>query len=568
MPKYGPQTPASQEVFKMKRCQPGEEFRDVCNRVASKLTTNSDEYMKFRQLLLEQKYLPGGRITTSIGSAKHVCSHNCFVSGKIADSFVDGPGSIMQRATEAAATMRMGGGIGYDFSTLRPRGDMVKRLQSNATGPISFMEIFNAVGLTVHSSGHRRGAQMAVLRVDHPDVEEFVHAKQNEHALRGFNISIAVTDEFMRAVERGDSEFPLKFAGQVYRTINPGELWETIMRSAWDWAEPGVLFIDTINNMNNLYYCEEITATNPCAEQPLPAFGACLLGSFNLPKYLVPNHSHSRIADWDFDSLQFSADVATVVRAMDKVIDVATYPLFAQSEEAKDKRRMGLGVTGLANAIEAMGYSYGSQNFIQITHAILMNLRNSAYEASAMLAKELGAFPMFERDKYLNGAFIHQLPSSTRNLIEKYGIRNSHLTSIAPTGTISFCADNVSSSIEPVFAYEEVRWVNTPEGMREFDVQDYGYRVLGVKGKLASDVTAEEHIMVISAAQRYMDSSVSKTCNVDGSMPWAEFKNIYMRAWRLGAKGCTVFNKDGRRMGIRKASESHEKNCTSGTCDV
>lgn len=502
----------------------------------------------------ERVYCPVVPTTHSFALANGVHSQNCFVSGTIEDSFVDGEGSIMHRAAQAAQTMRMGGGIGYDFSTLRPKGELIKRVMARTDGPLAFLPIYDAVCKATSSAGNRRGAQMGVMRVDHPDIEEFVLAKQQIGVLEGFNLSVAVTDEFMNCLQQ-KKPFMLRWGGRNFGEIDPTALWETIMRGTWDWGEPGVLFIDTINNMNNLYFCETISATNPCAEQPLPPFGACLLGSFNLVKYIYRDS-----LGYQFDHEQFVADIGPVIRAMDNVVDRAIYPLPEQEQEAKNKRRMGLGVTGLANALETLGHEYGSENFLKAQEAVLKTLRDTAYMASAKLAKEKGAFPLFDK-QYLEAPFIQALPDDVRDAIAKYGIRNSHLTSIAPTGTISMCADNVSSGIEPVFEYESQRLVNMPEGQITVDVSDYGYRELGVEGKLAADVTAEEHVAVLKVASQYVDSAVSKTCNVDGSMPWEDFKNIYVDAWQSGCKGCTTFNKDGKRMGIL-LGKTEESQCS------
>ena len=540
----GPTLPISQELHAEKYRGKGESFREAMGRIANALQDSDDHYKALRDCLLDMRFMPAGRVQAAMGSTKNVTPYNCYVSGTIEDSFVAGHGSIMSRATEAASTMRMGGGIGYDFSTLRPKGSLIKKLQSYSSGPISFMDIFDSVCRCVASSGHRRGAQMGVLRVDHPDIEDFIHAKQNETYLTGFNVSIAITDRFMECLQSGEP-FPLKFGNEVYRTINAAALWEVIMRSTWDWAEPGVLFIDRINAMNNLWYCETIAATNPCGEQPLPPYGACLLGSFNLVKYMIPSKSR-----WVFDWSKFKADIPIVVRAMDNVVDRAVYPLYEQEKEAKSKRRMGLGVTGLANAGEAMGYRYGDEDFLEFEEAVLLHLANESYRASAELAKEKGSFPLYD-PKFLKSKYVSTvIHPSIRQMIAENGIRNSHLTSIAPTGTISLCADNVSSGIEPVFSYGYDRTMRTAHGDKVERVDDYGVRVFGVRGKVSADVTAEEHVNVLTTASRFVDSAVSKTCNVSPNMPWEDFKNIYVQAWEAGAKGCTTFNSGGKRFGI------------------
>lgn len=545
----GPQLPFSDELHAGKYRSEGEGFREAMNRVANGLKDDDAHFHALRDVLLDMRFMPAGRIQSAIGSGKNTTPYNCYVSGTIADSYVDGEGSIMERATQAAATMRMGGGIGYDFSTLRPKGDLIVKLQSRSSGPISFMEIFDAVCRCTSSSGHRRGAQMGVMRIDHPDIFEFIHAKQNEHFLRGFNISIAVTDEFMEC-KRDGKPFQLKWGGRVYREVDPNELWDAVMRSTWDWAEPGVLFIDTINRMNNLWYCEEIAATNPCGEQPLPPFGACLLGSFNLVRYLRRD-----MVGWSFDWRQLAEDIPVVVRAMDNVVDRARYPLPQQEQEAKSKRRMGLGVTALANAGEALGHPYGSPGFLDFTRRVLTMVRDESYRASALLAHEKGSFPLFEAEQYLESAFVKTLPEDVREMIAELGIRNSHLTSIAPTGTISLCADNVSSGLEPVFSYGMERTVIDEGGPRKELIEDYGVRVLGVKGRRSAEVTVADHVAVLAVASELVDSAVSKTCNVDSRVSWDEFKRVYDQAWELGCKGITTYRADGKRGGVIVAKD-------------
>jgi ribonucleoside-diphosphate reductase alpha chain len=558
----GPRSEFSDQLDAMKYRGPGEDFREKVNRISFGLKDSDDHYHQVRSILLPQRFLPGGRIQSAIGALRQVTPYNCFVSATIADSFVDGPHSIMECAHEAAATMRMGGGIGYDFSTLRPRHDLIKRLQSSSSGPVSFMRVFNEVCLCTSSSGHRRGAQMAVMRVDHPDIEEYVRVKHNEDNLRGFNMSVAVTDEFMQAVVDGQP-FDLRFGGKVYTTVDARALWEMIMRSTHDWAEPGIIFIDRINRANNLWYCEQIAATNPCAEQPLPPYGACLLGSFCLPKYLVPAPGPRDLsARWAINLDQLRADIPPIVRAMDNVVDRALYPLPQQKAEAVTKRRMGLGVAGLANCLEATGRPYGEALFLEAQDEVMQTIRDECYRASALLAKEKGAFPLFDRDKYLRGEFVQTLPEDIRELIFEHGIRNSHLTSTAPTGTISMTADCVSSAIEPVFAYTADRDINTPDGKVTMRVEDYGAAVLGVRGKLAADVTVEEHLAVLAHQQRWTDSAVSKTVVMDSSkMSWDEFKEVYMTAWKTGCKSCSTFNVSGERRGVMVASEDEGAMC-------
>lgn len=548
----GPQNQFSDQLHATKYRQPGETFRDAMNRVAAALTSghSAASYHEFREVLIEMRFMPAGRIQSAMGAARDVTPYNCYVSGTIPDSFVtrdnDQNSSIMDRAREAAQTMRMGGGIGYDFSTLRPRGALIGKLQSNSTGPISFMKIFDAVCRATSSAGHRRGAQMGVLRVDHPDIIEFVNAKHDQETLSGFNISVAVTDAFMQAVATG-TDFPLVFQGEEYSRVDARELWEMIMRSTWDWADPGVLFIDTINRMNNLWYCETIAATNPCGEQPLPPHGACLLGSFNLARYIRPQPGRRWSFDWD----QLEADIRIVVPAMDGVVDRARYPLPEQEAEARSKRRMGLGVTGLANAAEALGHSYGSPGFLAWEEQVLSFINRHSYRASALLAAERGSFPLYDAERYLAGQFIQRLDDETHDMIRFHGIRNSHLTSIAPTGTISMCADNVSGGIEPVFSVVTQRPVNMPGGDPIIvECHDYGHARFGTVPRTADQVTAQEHVSALVTAARNVDSAVSKTCNVSGDMPWADFKRIYWDVWEGGGKGCTTFNADGKKMAL------------------
>lgn len=787
---YGPTLPISEEIHALKYRSKGETFKEAMVRVADALKDDENHYQKLKGILLDQRFLPAGRVQAAMGAPRSVTAYNCFVSSTIEDSME----GIMKAAGEAARTMQLGGGIGYDFSTLRPRGDHIRSLDSRSSGPISFMGIFDALCKTIASAGHRRGAQMGVLRVDHPDIEEFIQAKNNSHNLTQFNISVGITDEFMAAV-KADAMFDLKFEGRVYKTIRAKALWDKILRSTWDWAEPGVLFIDTINKKNNLYYCETIAATNPClhpdtlietvegrvriadikeptlvytykpdgslgvsratsswvskknasvmkvktrngkeikltpdhkilvhdkgwvkaknvklgdrivqlcrarrgaeysgvklttennrayrmehrmiaeavygdlgdmvvhhidnntynnhidnleilteeehnrltsitthpqehqvhgvdgrfvatgvsqkritpmpehlksnmknnfsnavveiivdfevtdvydmtvegthnmignfmvvhncGEQPLPPNGACLLGSFNLAKYIYFDGFK-----YLFDYNLLNMDIPQVVRAMDNVIDRTVYPLDIQKKEAFSKRRMGLGVTGLANAGEALGYAYGSDDFIDWMQLLLSSIRDQCYRASVDLAKEKGFFPLFDATKYLESGFAKTLPDDIRSDIATYGIRNSHLLSVAPTGTISLTADNVSSGIEPVFSHSYNRTIQTFEGPKVETVTDYGYREFGILGKTANELSVFDHVKVLNAASYYVDSACSKTCNVGDEVTWEEFKDVYMRAYEGGASGCTTFRVSGKRYGILEASSVEDR---------
>ena len=549
----GPSMSISQEIDEMKYRQEGETFHDKVMRLADSMCDDKEHQMELEDIFGEMRFLAAGRVQNAMGSRRITTAYNCFVSGKIHDSM----DSIMSRAAEAAETMRRGGGIGYDFSKLRPRGDRIKSLESQASGPISFMGIFDSVCQTIASSGHRRGAQMGCLRVDHPDIEEFISAKRNSDKLTGFNISVGVTDAFMEALKCEDDSFDLVFEGKVYDTISARELWDKIMESTWDWAEPGVLFIDRINEMNNLHYCETITTTNPCGEQPLPPYGACLLGSFNLTKYIEDISDDDGISEHKFNFTRFRKDIPHVVRAMDNVIDRTIYPLKAQSDEAKNKRRMGLGVTGLANAGEMLGYPYGSEEFLKWSEKVLACLRDNCYLASAQLAAEKGAFPLY-RPEYLKSNFIKKLPPRIRKEIKTHGIRNSHLTSIAPTGTISLVADNVSGGIEPVFSHFYDRTIQTFDGPIVERVEDYAYSK-GISGRTANDISVEEHLAVLTLAQEYVDSACSKTCNVGDDVDYERFKQVYVTAWEDGAKGCTTFRLSGKRFGIFNPSVEAEE---------
>ena len=496
----------------------------------------------FMEALRDHRFLPAGRIVAGAGAARNVTLFNCFVMGAVPDDM----GGIFDHLREAALTMQAGGGIGYDFSTLRPRGAPVRGVGADASGPLSFMDVWDAMCRTIMSAGHRRGAMMATLRCDHPDIGEFVAAKRDPGRLRMFNLSVLVTDAFMEAVEKDDA-WELRFGGVVHSTVGARELWDRIMRATYEYAEPGVIFIDRINRLNNLHYCETISATNPCGEQPLPPYGACLLGSINLTRFVSRPFEEGAA----LDEAAFDRTVATAVRMMDNVVDASRFPLEAQAAEARAKRRIGLGVTGLADALIMVGLRYGSDR-AAAAEAWMKRLQRAAYLASVELAREKGAFPLFDRDAWLDGAFARTLDGDVRAAVAAHGVRNALLTSIAPTGTISLLADNVSSGIEPVFAFSFTRNVLMPDGTRRSEeVADYALRLFrrlkGPDAPLpdyfvdAQTLAPADHVRMQAAEQKYVDNSISKTINVPEDIPFEAFRDVYAQAWESGCKGCTTY---------------------------
>ena len=488
------------------------------------------------------RFMPAGRVLAGAGSGRSVTMFNCFVMGNIPDDM----GGIFDNLKEAALTMQQGGGIGHDFSTLRPAGAQVKGVGADASGPVSFMDVWDAMCRTIMSAGSRRGAMMATLRCDHPDIENFIEAKRDRERLRNFNLSVLVTDKFMKAV-KDDEPWDLVFANKIYRTVSARGLWDRIMASTYAYAEPGVVFIDRINQRNNLWYAEQIAATNPCGEQPLPPYGACLLGSINLAKLIKdPFTDNAALDENELDSL-----TRVAVRFLDDVIDVSNFPLSAQEREAKAKRRIGLGVTGLADALIMCRTRYGSLQSTALIERWFKTIRRAAYLASSALAAEKGPFPLFARDKFLDGQTVRELDQDVRTSIALHGIRNALLTSIAPTGTISLLSENVSSGIEPVFAYSYKRKITRAGGeSREEPVEDYAYRLYREQfgdGPLpdyfvnAQELSPQAHIAVQAAAQKYVDSSISKTVNCPADISFEAFKDIYLRAYESGCKGCTTW---------------------------
>ena len=515
---------------------------------------------RFYSALSGFKFLPAGRITAGAGTGRNVTLFNCFVMGTVPDSM----GGIFDGLKEAALTMQQGGGIGYDFSTIRPRGAEVKGVAADASGPLSFMDVWDAMCRTIMSAGSRRGAMMATMRCDHPDVEAFIEAKKDPARLRMFNLSVLVTDPFMDAV-KADGPWELVFDGRVYRTVQARDLWNKIMRNTYDFAEPGVIFIDRINKANNLGYVETIAATNPCGEQPLPPYGACLLGSINMATLVTAPFT----AEAEMDPKALADLVRLAVRMMDNVVDASRFPLPQQEAEARAKRRIGLGVTGLADALLMLGLRYGSPEAAAQTEKWMHAIARASYMASVDLAKEKGAFPLFDAKGYLASGNMMQMDADVRDAIATHGIRNALLTSIAPTGTISLYAGNVSSGIEPVFAYAYTRKVLQKDGSRtEEEVVDYAVRLWReLKGDAplpdyfvnAQILPPLDHVRMQAAAQKWVDSSISKTINCPEDISFDAFKEVYMAAWDQGCKGCTTYRPNDVTGSVLSVSESSDK---------
>ena len=547
--------PISRQIWDMKyrlrvdgrpvEASPEDSWRRVAAALAEAEAPERREHWagRFYEAMEGYRFLPAGRILAGAGTGRTVTLFNCFVMGTIPDSME----GIFESLKEAALTMQQGGGIGYDFSTVRPRGAPVKGVGADASGPLSFMDVWDAMCRTIMSAGSRRGAMMATLRCDHPDIEDFVEAKRDPARLRMFNLSVLVTDAFMEAV-KADADWALTFDGAVYRTLRARALWDRIMRTTYDVAEPGVIFIDRINRRNNLHYCETIAATNPCGEQPLPPYGACLLGSINLATLVARPFE----PDAGLDEAALAEVVPVAVRMMDNVVDVSRFPLAMQAREAEAKRRIGLGVTGLADALIFCGLRYGSPEAVATTERWMALLRRHAYAASIDLAREKGAFPLFEAEPYLAGESISELDDDLRAGIAEHGIRNALVTSIAPTGTISLFADNVSSGLEPVFSFTYDRTVLMPDGSkRTEEVSDLAYRLFrelkGPDAPLtpafvhAQSLSPSDHVVMQAAVQKYVDSSISKTINCPEDIAFEAFKDVYRQAYESGCKGCTTY---------------------------
>jgi ribonucleoside-diphosphate reductase alpha chain len=572
-------------------------IEDTWRRVARALAAVekpdcADEWAaRFYGLLQDFKFLPGGRILAGAGTCHRVTLFNCFVMGKIEDSIA----GIFESLKESALTMQQGGGVGLDFSTLRPRGMVAQQVGAVASGPLSFMHIWDSMCSTILSTGARRGAMMATLSCDHPDIEAFIEAKRDPQSLRHFNLSVLVNDAFMHAVER-DEVWPLLFplapgentsdelierhwSGseapqlcRVFKWVKARELWESLMRAAYDCAEPGVIFIDRVNQLNNLWYCEHINATNPCGEVPLPAFGACDLGSLNLSCFV--RRPFTPEASLDLDAISEASALAT--RMLDNVYDASLFPLPQQADEARATRRLGLGITGLADALVMLGLRYGSAESLRCADEVMACICHAAYRTSAGLAQEKGAFHKLEMENYLQGAFVSKLPADIRRDIQKHGIRNSHLTAIAPTGTVSLLAGNVSSGLEPVYDWRCQRNVRAADGsLVAYETQDYAYALFralhGENAVLppafitAPELPPSDHLAMQAVLQNHVDNAISKTVNVPQTQSFMGFSELYLNAYRLGLKGCTVFRPNPVTGQVLSASVSlrPERGCCS-----
>lgn len=535
---------------------------DTYRRVAKALSSVEKDpdywYPRFYWALDNYRFTPAGRILAGAGTGRNVTLFNCFVMGTIPDS-MDGIFSMLK---EAAITMQQGGGIGYDFSTIRPKGTLVKGVDADASGPLTFMDVWDAMCRTVMSAGSRRGAMMATMRCDHPDIEDFITAKRDPNRLRMFNVSVLVTDKFMEAVKNNDN-WDLVFDGRVYKTLKAKTLWDRIMLATYSYAEPGVIFIDRINEENNLNYMETISATNPCGEQPLPPYGACLLGSINLSAFYYRG-------EFAFEEMKRTVSIAT--RMLDNVVDVSKFPLKKQKDEALAKRRIGLGITGLGDVLALLGMKYGSDEAVAFTEKVLSTISDTAIRTSVALAIEKGAYPAYD-EALLDSGYMKRQPEEVRELIQTHGIRNALLTSIAPTGTISLYAGNVSGGIEPIFALQYDRKIlqkdgsHTKQTVKNWSVRKWEEENPGVPLP-DSFVTAQtlspiDHIKMQEVAQKYIDSSISKTVNVPETISFDDFANVYLEAYNRGCKGCTTYRPNDVTGSVLEVKDEEE---ISGEC--
>lgn len=566
-------------------------------RVAKGVYANETETKHMQaaiQAMEARDWMPGGRIWAGAGTPKRVTWINCFVSPIIQDSMETEPGvpglGIMDALKVAAITQQQGGGIGMGFGTIRPCGALVKRTGSVSSGVLPFMNMWNGMCGTIKSSGARRGAMMATLPIWHPDVLDFIVCKANPDKFTNFNISVTITEDFMKAL-REDKEWDLGFHiprhdGQhvaeyekngkpwyVYKRLRAAEIFDLITRTTYEWAEPGVIFIDRVNSLNNLWYCEDITATNPCGEQPLPPDGDCDLGHVNLANMVLDPFTEEAEVDWD----RVRDTVRVGVRFLDNVLDTTPFPTEEQYQEAQAKRRIGLGYTGLGTLLQQLGVRYGSRRSTEVVDEVGEFIAVAAYETSVDLAIEKGSFPAFDADKFLQSAFVKKLPQSLQDRIRKHGIRNGVLLSLAPTGTSSIYFGNPSAGVEPTFSWEfdrevVVDQIGDEQIKKMFKVKDYGWYLYEQVCKVSNDdcyplpeymVTAlelsvEDHLRVAAAAQKWIDAAISKTINVPQDYPYEDFQQVYLSAYEQGMKGCTTYRSGCKRGAVLIAEGSEE----------
>lgn len=603
-------------------------FRRVAKGVASAEKTEElqQEWEKNFFVNMVAGGVGAGRIMSAAGTDISATLINCFVQyvGDCLSGFDgDNQPGIYEALRQAASTMQKGGGVGYNFSNIRPKGALVKSVQSTASGPCSYMDIFDASCKTIESAGARRGAQMGVLNINHPDVLEFVKAKRTPGRWNNFNVSVMVTNEFMELKNAGkvvelihkakpsekqfeEGAYQRDDGLYVYKTIDAQELWDIIMKSNYDFAEPGILFFDNINNDNNLRYVETINATNPCAEQPLPSYGCCDLGPVILTKFV--RYPFTEQAYFDYDS--FSKAIAIQTRFLDNVLDATIWPLPEQHAESQSKRRIGVGFTGLGNALAMLNQIYFSEEGLRTAQLISETMRDSAYATSVNLSKEKGMFPLFDPDKYLEeGTFASRLPVKLKDDIRQYGIRNSHLLSIAPTGTVSLAfADNASNGIEPPYSLAYTRKKRTTDGHVFYNVLDHAFRIwlsiqpdqefataienavskfeatfvykedIFVTADLlpkslvtAMSMTVDQHLSMMRTVQPYIDTAISKTVNVPGDYPFEDFKSIYDTAWGDKLKGVSTYRPNsilGSVLSVEKPKEDAKVVITSDKVEI
>ncbi len=555
---------------------------------------------QFYQIFDDFRFLPGGRILAGAGTRHKVTLFNCFVMNIREDSIA----GIFEALKEGALTLQQGGGVGYDFSVLRPRGYFAKKTGISSSGPVSFMQIWDKMSEVLLSTGARRGAMMGILRCDHPDIEEFIAAKEDRHQLRHFNLSVLVSDDFMQAVKEG-RDWPLIFPlseeeskqhesqpltqallpglgeredviyrrwsnsqtalpCRVFKRVKAKLLWDKIIRSAYDFAEPGVLFENTINRMNNLWYCEHISATNPCGEIPLPPYGACNLGSINLTRFVHAPFTEAATLDWQ----GIEQTVAIATRFQDNIVDISQYPLRAQRQEALATRRIGLGLTGLGDAFVMLGLPYGSPASLKLARQIMKSIAETTWLTSAELAKEKGVFPSYQAGAYGQGQFLGGLSSEVQQAVARQGVRNSHHNTIAPAGTISILARNISSGLEPIFSGEYKRVIRTKqEEAAQFNVTDYALMLwrelkhpeaFPPAWRDTQNIHPQDHLEVQAAVQPYVDNAISKTINIPEDFPFKDLVEVYSQAFALGLKGCTVFRSNPITGSVLEAKKPEE----------